>query len=185
MSSRDTAADSGRPQPGSGRLVSAGIVAAALLGALLLLVSEFTTLFELKTAAAQTPSHAIGAGSHHAYALVPVALLVAFLALGVWRVGSRPALLAIGVLGVLALLIGLLGDLPDAHKSGLVATAGGHYATATATPSAGLYLETLGAVLVVISSVCGFLMLGPPVPPVPPVRRGADAPNSSPASRSS
>ena len=123
-------------QSGPGRLISVGVVAGAGLGALILVIAEFTTLFELKTGASGTTVRSIGTGSHHAYALIPVALLVAFLALGVWRVGSRPALLSIGVLGVLALLIALLGDLPDAHKSGLIATAG-HYATATATPSPG------------------------------------------------
>jgi hypothetical protein len=167
---------------GPGRLISAGILAGALIGALLLLVAEFTTLFELKTAVSRTAVRSIGTGSHHAYALVPVALLVAVLAFGVWRVGSRPALLAIGVLGVLALLIGLLGDLPDAHKSGLIATAGHHYATAAATPSAGLYMETLGAVVLVITSVCGFLVLGPPIPPG---RRRTAPPSSSRASRAS
>jgi hypothetical protein len=149
---------------GPGRLISAGVVTGAVLGALILVVAEFTTLFELKTAASSVPVRSIGTGSHHAYALIPVALLVALLAFGVWRVGSRPSLLAIGVLGVLALLIALLGDLPDAHKSGLIATAG-HYATATATPAVGLYLETLGAIVLVITSVCGFLVLGPPIQP--------------------
>ncbi len=146
--------------PGSGRLISAGVVAGALLGALILVIAEFTTLFDLKTASSAAAVRSIGTGSHHSYALIPVALLVAFLAFGVWRAGSRSALLAIGVLGVLALLIGLLGDLPDAHKSGLIATAG-HYASATASPGAGLYLETLGAIVLVITSVCGFLMLAP------------------------
>jgi hypothetical protein len=169
-------------QPGPGRLISVGVVAGAGLGALILVIAEFTTLFELKTGAAGTTVRSIGTGSHHAYALVPVALLVALLAFGVWRVGSRPALLAIGVLGVLALLIGLLGDLPDAHKSGLIATAGHHYATAAATPSAGLYMETLGAVVLVITSVCGFLVLGPPIPPG---RRRTAPPSSSRASRAS
>jgi hypothetical protein len=167
---------------GPGRLISAGVVVGALLGALLLFIAEFTTLFELKTAASSTPIQSIGTGSHHSYALIPVALLVAFLAFGVWRVGSRPALLAIGVLGVLGLLIGLLGDLPDAHKSGLIATAGRHYAEATASPGAGLYLETLGAVVLLIVSVCGFLVLDPPAQPG---RRRATPPSGAPASRAS
>ncbi|MDQ6606436.1 MAG: hypothetical protein M3Z06_07815, partial [Actinomycetota bacterium] len=92
------------------------------------------------------------------------------------------SLLALGVLGVLALLIALLRDLPDSHKSGLIATAAGHYATATATPGAGLYMETLGAILLVIISVCGFLVLGPPVQPG---RRRAIPADSAPPSRAS
>jgi hypothetical protein len=161
------------------RVIPGCILGGGLLGALLLLVAEFTTLFELKTSASRVPIRSIGAGSHHAYALVPIALFVAVLAFGVWRVGSRSALLAIGVLGVLALLIGLLGDLPDVHRSGLIATAGRHYTTATANPGAGLYLETLGAVVLLVTSVCGFLLLAPPATPrrrPPSARRTSRAP---------
>jgi len=146
----------------AGRRFSHAILAGGLLGALLLLVAEFTPLFEVSTAAASAPVKSVGTGSHHAYALVPIALLAGVLAYGVWRVGSRPALLAIGLLAVIALLIGLLGDLPDAHTSGLITAAGGHYVTASSSPSAGLYLETLGGVVLLITCVCGFLLLGPP-----------------------
>ncbi len=76
--------------------------------------------------------------------------------------GGRPGLLAIGVLGVLALLISLLGDLPDAHGSGLIGTATTHYQLASATPSAGMYMETLGAVVLIITCVSAFILLGPP-----------------------
>ena len=89
-------------------------------------------------------------------------LLAGFFALVFWRLGSRPALLAVGALGVISLLIALFGDLPDAHASGLVGTATTHYEQASASPSAGLYLETLGAVLLMITCGCGFLLLGAP-----------------------
>jgi hypothetical protein len=116
----------------------------------------------IRTSAAAAPVKSIGAGSHHTYALVPIALLAAFFTIVVLTLGSRPALLAIGVLGVIALLIALLGDLPDAHASGLVGTPSSHYVSATSSLSAGFYMETLGAVLLVISSASGFLLLGPP-----------------------
>ena len=104
----------------------------------------------------------VSTGSNHAYAMVPIALLAALLAFAVWRAGSRPALLAIGLLGVLALLISLLGDLPDAHASGLIGSSTTHFAVASSRPSAGFYMETLGAVLLVITCVSGFIMLGAP-----------------------
>jgi hypothetical protein len=139
------------------------ILASALLGALLLLVAEFTTLFEIRTAAAgPTIVRSVGTGSHHSYALVPIALLVLVLAYAIRSAASRPALLAIGVLGVIALLIALLGDLPDAHTSGLVGSASTHYVAASATPSAGLYMETAGGAVLLVTSVCGFLLIGPP-----------------------
>ncbi|HSO98371.1 MAG TPA: hypothetical protein VLP43_05420, partial [Solirubrobacteraceae bacterium] len=116
----------GSGAPGGGFL-ALGIMCGALLGALMLVVAEFTSLY---TVHASGSSHAVASqatGSHNAYALVPVAVAVALFGVAVWRAGSRSALLAIGVLGVLALLIALLGDLPDAHASGLVHGAGGRY----------------------------------------------------------
>ena len=159
---RDSAGHSGRGAATAGP-VGATIFAAGLLGALLLLVAEFTTLFDVHAATSSAAVSTVGTGSHHGYALVPIALLAALLAGAVWARGSRPALLAIGVLGVIALLIALLGDLPDAQASGLIGSTSSHYVTASSTPSAGLYMETLGAVVLVITCVCGFLLLGPPV----------------------
>jgi hypothetical protein len=133
-----------------------------LLAALLLVVSEFTTLFTVSAAVKTIPMRSVNTGSHHSYAMALIGVCGAFLAYGVWRAGSRPALLAVGVLGVIALLIAFLGDLPDAHTSGLVGGGGTTYAIAHSTPSAGMYLETLGALVLLITCVCGFLLLGPP-----------------------
>jgi hypothetical protein len=136
-------------------------LAGALLGALSLSVAELTTLYEVHTADSPVPVKSVGTGSNHAYGLLVIALCVAALGYAVWRAGSRPALLAIGVLGVTALLIGLLGDLPDASATGLISH-GGHYVNASSTPSAGLYLETLGAAILIVTCVSGFILLGPP-----------------------
>ena len=51
------------------------------------------------------------------------------------------------MLGIATLLIALLGDLPDAHATGLIGSSASQYVQGAASPSAGLYLETLGAVL--------------------------------------
>ena len=154
----------GRGEQAAGPL-RAAILAGALLGALLLLVAEFTTLFKVHVQTSSTPIKSVGTGSHHSYALVLIAIVVALLAVAVWRVTSRPALLAIGLLGVVALLIALLGDLPDAHASGLVGSSTTHYVDASSTPSAGLYLETLGAALLVLTCGLGFIALGAPGAP--------------------
>ncbi len=148
----------------AGSTVLLGVMVGGLLGAALLLVAEFTTLYTVRTTNGGTLIKTVATGSNHAFALIPIALLAAFLAVGAWRTGSRPALLAVGVLGVIALLISLVGDLPDAHASGLVGSTSTHFADASSRPSAGFYMETLGAVLLLISCVSGFLMLGPPSP---------------------
>jgi hypothetical protein len=88
-------------------------------------------------------------------------LLAAFFAVGVRRVGSRPALLAIGLLGVLALVIALTHDLSAAHQRGLRLVSG-RIASAADTAAFGFYVETAGALLLVLTCVCGFVLIGPP-----------------------
>jgi hypothetical protein len=151
----------GRIEPASGSL-RAAILAGSLLGALLLVVAEFTTLFTVHVETSKAPIKSVATGPHHSYALLLIAIVVAVLAIAVWRDCSRPALLAIGLLGVVALLIALLGDLPDAHASGLAGTSTTRYVDASSKPSAGLYLETLGAVVLVITCGVGFIALGAP-----------------------
>jgi hypothetical protein len=137
-------------------------LAGSLLGALLLLVAEFTALYQVHVATSTAPLESVSGGSNHAYAMIPIALLAAGLGIAVWRRGSRPALLALGLIGVVAVLIALLGDLPDAQAKGLSGSAARGYVSASSTPSAGLYMETLGAVLLIATCGLGFLMLGPP-----------------------
>lgn len=138
-----------------------GLFAVAVLGAVLLFLAEFTTLFVVHASGVTKPLKSESAGSHHSYALALIAVVAVVLAVAVWRAGSRPALLGLGVLGVAALLIALAGDLPDATASGLLLTSS-HYIEAKATPKAGLFLETLGALLLLIACAWGFLLTAPP-----------------------
>jgi hypothetical protein len=147
------------PSGGPGGLVAALFVV-ALLGSAALLVAEFTTLF---TVHASNVSHALqstSAGSHHSYAMAVIAVFAAVLAVAAWRGGSRPAMVGIGLLGLAALLIALLGDLPDATASGLILTSS-HYIEAKSTPSAGFFIEIVGALLLLIASVAGLLLTEP------------------------
>jgi hypothetical protein len=95
--------------------------------------------------------------ANHAYALLPVAVLAAGLAVTAWGSGSRFALLAIGLLGLSAVGIALLGDLPDTHAVGLVGTPASGLSTASSSPAIGLFLETGGAVLI-LSAAAGMLL---------------------------
>lgn len=160
--SRRAGRGSGRRREVISRGAGAVILTFGLLGALMMLVAEFTSLYRVHIATSSKPIQSVSGGSNHAYAIGLLAVLAAALVLAVVRGGSRPALLAIGVIGVVALLIALLGDLPDARAKGLEGSATTHYVSASATPSAGLYLETLGAVLLIMTSGLGFLMIGPP-----------------------
>ncbi len=134
-----------------------------LLGALLLVVAEFTTLYTISSTTSNTAIQSVTTGSHDAYALIPIALVAAALAYAAAVRGSRPALLALGALGVATLLIALVGDLPDARATGVVGSSSTHFSSAAATPQAGLFLETVGAIVLMIGSGCG-LLLGRPAP---------------------
>jgi hypothetical protein len=140
------------------------VLAGGLAGALLLLVAEFTPLYKEDSAASTIALKTAQTGAHHAYALIPIALLAIVLAFGASRTASRPALLALGALGIVTIVIALAVDLPDAHASGIVqhrvSSAQVGFAQAKDVPQIGLYLETLGAALLVITCGAGLLLMG-------------------------
>jgi hypothetical protein len=140
------------------------IVLAASLGALLILVAQFTALYHVHSQTSSAVIKTVGTGSNHAWAPIPLALLAGVLAYAVYRHQNRAALAALALIGVVVLLIALLGDLPDAHATGLVGSGASQYVEGASTPSAGLYMETLGAVLLLLSGGVGLLLLGPPKP---------------------
>ena len=65
------------------------------------------------------------------------------------------------MLGLVSLLIALLGDLPDAQATGLVGSLATGLKIASASPGTGLYLETLGAVVLLITAAAGLLLQTP------------------------
>jgi hypothetical protein len=156
--------------------VSAGLAIVALLGALLVILAQFTALYHLHSASTSAVVRTVGTGSNHAWAPIPLALLAAALAYAIFRQPSRAALAGLVALGIATLLIALIGDLPDAHSSGLIGSSGVGYVQATSSPSAGLYIETLGAVLLLLAGGVGLLMLTPrPQQLAPNARTGTTA----------
>jgi hypothetical protein len=151
------------PSAGSepARQARAALAVGALVGALLILVAQFTALYRLHSATSSTVIRTVGTGSNHAWAPIPLALVAVALAYAVYRHGNRAALAGLIALGVATLLIALLGDLPDAHSSGLIGSSAGGYVQATSSASAGLYMETLGAVVLIVSVGTGLLMFAP------------------------
>ena len=140
--------------------ISLALLAGGLTGALLLLIAEFTPLYNEAAATSRIPLHTVGTGSHHAYALIPVAALAAVLAVSAARSASRPAVLALGALGILTVVVALVGDLPAANATGFVRSASAGFTRARDVPQIGLYLETLGAALLVVTCGAGLLLAG-------------------------
>jgi len=137
---------------------SAGLLLAGIAGAVLLIVADFSTLFEVTAVTAVLETRK--GSEHHTYALVLIGVLVLPMAAGASLGGSRPAAVAVTILGIIALVIVLAVDLPDVNSTGFTRT----FDKAEASPGSGFYLETLGAVLVLVAGV-GNLLLTRPAPP--------------------
>ena len=144
----------------------AAIVAAALLGGLLLIIAEFSTLYEVKavTATLKTQSgHA-----QHSFGLLVLGLAAIVMTFGMARGRTRPAMAAVAAIGVIALLIALAGALDDVNATG---DYGERFASASTSPKAGFYLETLGAVLLLVAGGSALLLTAPGRPAREPRRR--------------
>jgi hypothetical protein len=125
----------------------------ALAGAILLVVAEFSPLLDIRAAAATLKT--VRTGSHHSYAQLVVAVVALLMLPGIARTGARPALVALVALGLVALGIALVSDLPDIHKTGVV---GVRFESAAAHARVGIYLETLGAALLLVAGGVGLLL---------------------------
>ena len=90
------------------------IALGALFGALLILVSQFTALYQVHSTAGAAAIKTVGTGANHAWAGIPLALVAAALVHAVYRYGNRAALAGLLALGVATLLIALFRDLPPA-----------------------------------------------------------------------
>jgi hypothetical protein len=88
----------------------------------------------------------ITGGDQHSFALVPLAILTAIMAVGAGLGGSRPAAFALLGAGVIVLLITLIGDLPDTTKTGEV---GSNFTAAEAGKGTGFWFELVAGALAV------------------------------------
>ena len=150
-------------------LAAAGLAVAAAAGSVLLVVSDFTPLFEARTVTATIGT--VTGGRNHLYAMVIIGVVAAPMAWGAIRGGSRPAMISLAVLGLAAAVIALAFDLPDATGVSTLNRSFA-YANAQSFPRVGFYLETLGAVLLLAS---GGLMLALPSGAAAADRRSARA----------
>jgi hypothetical protein len=149
---RGARADGGSEAPARASVHAARLLALAAAAALL--VAEPLALIRVQTAAAHRVVLTISAGSHHSYALVPLAVLAIALAWALGRPSARrAAAAALLLLGLVALGIALLGDLPEIHRSGIVGRVATGLHNARTVAGAGLYVETLGAILLLAAGV--------------------------------
>jgi hypothetical protein len=156
-------------------LVLACAGASAMLAA-----SQFMTMFEL-TPQGGEPLQTVSSADQHGYAMLVLAVFsLAMLVVGIAAQNeqlARIAAFAVAAGGAVALLIFLVGDLPDANKVGTLDDSS--FVDAKAEPQAGFWLELAGSLVL---AVCGGALatLGPEKLTL---RRTGDArrPRSTPA----
>jgi hypothetical protein len=127
-----------------------GLLIPAVAGALLLILSEFLTLREIKAVTVVPEGGATSGGSHHLYAFVLIGLAMIVMSIGAVIGRSRPAAVALLALSGAALLIILVADVPWLNDTGLI---GRTYDLAKARPAIGFWLELIGALLVLVTAL--------------------------------
>ena len=131
-------------------LVLACTAAAAMLGA-----SQFTDIFHLTPPGGEA-LEAISSKDQHGYAILVLAIFALLLVLT--TLGARDeqlrqvAAMGVAVCGLIALLIFLIGDLPDVNKIGTLDDPRQSFIDAEAKPVAGFWLELIGSLVL---TVCG------------------------------
>jgi hypothetical protein len=142
--------------------VAAGL---AVGGAVLLVVAELTTVFDVTVGSLEVVRRSVTGGENHGYALLVVAVAAAIMTRPALR-GARPASVALVALGLTAMCVVLAIDLPDSRATGRLPESVA-FEDAKARPQAGLYLAASGAGLLIVGGLALALT------PVSSIRRSA------------
>lgn len=165
-----------------------GLFAAAVVGSILLIVAEFAVVNRISIGDDVTKETFRGFDRHH-FALLVIGAVSIPMAWGGFIGRSRPAFAVLALLGLAALLIVLVGDTPDLNdKRGLDV----FYDSVQTHVGLGYFLETAGAILVVVSGAISYLFTSgagrirvrrrsDPATPAEPATEPAAAPTPPPA----
>jgi hypothetical protein len=130
------------------RRVAAGLASVAVA---LLVIAEFTTVFEVTVGSLDVVRRSVTGGANHGYALLLIAAVGVAMTLLALR-GARAPALALAVLGVAALAIALAVDLPDTRGSGDLPESLA-YENARARAGTAFGLEVAGGVLLLAAGI--------------------------------
>ena len=129
------------------------VLTLGLLGALLLVIAEFSTVASVEIPGRTCREIAdvsavdrctLSGFDRHGGAFLLLAALAALMTVGAARGGSRPAALALLAVAAVVLGLALIRDLPETKRTGAV---GITYEGAKGSPGRGFYLEIAAAVL--------------------------------------
>jgi len=128
---------------------------ACIAGAGALFASELMTTFQLSTTAGGLCN--VDAMGRHYFALGILAIFAVIAVAIALTTASKPAAIAVGVCGVIALILFLTIDLPHANNTGTLEgcspSTDFQFISATAEPQAGFWLEMVGALALALSGV--------------------------------
>jgi len=158
---------------GSPKALRWALAAVGLAGAALLIVSEFLPITHVRAITVILPDSERTGLDQNSGAMLVLGVVALPLLYGAARGGSRPAMVAVGAIGVIALLIAVIGDHPDVTQAGTVFTQ--RYEDARAEALIAYSFEFVGAILLVLSA--GLLLLADVRrrEPAPRPRAGRDA----------
>jgi hypothetical protein len=138
------------PQADAGLRLERLLPLACVASAAVLIASEFMTTFEFTPPGAEALAEQSASDRHHYAPVVLAIFAIVALVIAVAN-GSKPAATAVAACGIIALLIFLLVDVPDAGNVGTLDDARQTFATAEAVPQAGFWLQLIGALGLAIS----------------------------------
>jgi hypothetical protein len=150
-----------RAAMGSAGRPAVAILVLGLIAAILLVVTEFTTIASVDVASGScevindanpdlADRCALSGFERHGGALILLGLLVAAMAWGAGIGGSRPAAAALIAIGVLVVVLALALDLPETNETGAI---GRNFEGAEGNAGAGLYLEIVAGGLAVLAGL--------------------------------
>jgi hypothetical protein len=142
-----------------------GVTAAGLVAAVLLVVTEFSTIASVDVASGSceviqdtNPELAdrceLSGFERNGGAFILLAVLAGAMAWGAGIGGSRPAAVTLAVVGVAVLAWALLVDLPETNETGVL---GRNFEGATAAAEAGLTIEIVAGALALAAGVVRLL----------------------------
>ncbi|MQA74910.1 MAG: hypothetical protein GEU88_11315 [Solirubrobacterales bacterium] len=125
---------------------------ACLVAAICLFASELMTTFDFTPPGGEVLRTQGGAGRHGNALMVIAVFAIGALAVAVLA-ASKPAATAVAIAGVVALLVFLLVDLPDANAVGTLDDARESFFDAEAVPQGGFFLEMAAALALAVTGV--------------------------------
>lgn len=126
--------------------------ATALLGAIVLILSQLVTAYSLEDPYGLTITNVTLIDKHGVLPLILGALAIISLAWAVFS-GNRTGAILIVIIGLTAIFIFLIVDLPDIGDTGLYNAPGAGNLDATGKASTGLWLELVGGIVLTLAGL--------------------------------